>query len=147
MDEARTWFVAFPNPHAVTGGAGWRRLLAPGYRHVWACRAIGADHTLALNHAGSLLQVELVALPIGAFLADRQRAQAAWLLAVQASTPPPAAALRGPMTCVEAVKALLGIRAPFLLTPRQRARHLVRRMDARAILPGAFAPGPATDSA
>ncbi len=119
----------------LRGGASWQRLLSPGYQHVWACRAASESQTLAINHAGSLLQVEIVEMPISAFLADRQATQTAWIMAVEASAAPPVAGLRGPLTCVEVVKALLGIRAPFVLTPRQLARHLVRRMGAVALLP------------
>jgi hypothetical protein len=128
------WFVVFPRDAALGRGAWWQRFLAPGFRHVWACRAAGDGATLVLNHAGRVMQLGVEALPIGAFLRDRQAEQAAWVMAVAAPVQEPGPGLRMPMTCVEAVKAVLGLRAPWVLTPRQLARHL-RRIGGRPVLP------------
>jgi hypothetical protein len=126
------WFVVFP-ARGLSRAAWWQRLLRPGYRHVWCCRAEG-EATLVLNHAGRVLQLGVEAVAIGTFLRECQAAQAAAVLALPAPVRPPGAALRMPMTCVEAVKATLGVRAPWILTPWQLARHL-RRLGALPVLP------------
>jgi hypothetical protein len=44
-----------------------------------------------------------------------------------ATTPPAKCAPFRPFTCVEAVKRALGLRAPWVFTPRQLHRHLTQR--------------------
>lgn len=128
------WFVVFP---ARSPGLGrprwWQRLLAPRWRHVLACRAEG-ERTLVVDHGGSHLRIEMVDAPIGAFIAAMQAEADAWVLSTPPMSTPASIALRPPLTCVEAVKALLGIRDPCVLTPRQLARRL-RRLGAVPVLP------------
>jgi hypothetical protein len=132
-----TWFVVFFAGHAMLRQAWWLRGLHPGYRHVLACRAVGADATQVVDHRGTRLALEVAPVPIGAFLARLQDASAAWILAVEAPAPADSdrAMPRLLMTCVEVVKAALRIVAPFVLTPRQLARHLRRHHGARPVLP------------
>lgn len=137
------WVVAFPADAALLRPAWWACLLRRDRRHVVAFRALTPGHTLLVNHTGTVLAVEVLPQSADAFAEMLQAQHGAVLLA-----PPPAAArsgpaLRGPMTCVEAVKALLGIRAPFVLTPEQLACHLVRA-GARWVVTNA-PPAPAPD--
>jgi hypothetical protein len=127
------WFVVFPGRSGLTRPTWWQRPLHPGYRHVYAVRAEGADATMAFSHCGSVLDAGVIHEPIGAFLRSRMESQAAFALALPAPSAPRRAVLRGPMSCVEVVKGLLGIRAPWIVTPRQLARHL-RRAGARPVL-------------
>lgn len=129
------WFVAFPSSRAMTRTSWWVRFLRPGYRHCLACRPIGDAQTLVVNHTGRRLVVDLAPMNAGVFLRELMESAGAWVLAAQAEDEGPGGAmLRGPMTCVETVKAALGIRAPFVITPRQLARHLTRN-GARPVLP------------
>lgn len=134
---AATWFVVFIPAQGLERRAWWLRWLHPAYAHVLACRDAGRDTTRIVDHRGLRLRVETVPMPIGTFLRHLLAPpHPAWILAVEdraASTD--RAALRGPLSCVEAIKALLGCRAPWVLTPRQLAGHLRARMDARPVLP------------
>lgn len=129
------WFVAFKPAPAIAHPRWWTRALHAGYRHCLAARQEG-DATLVLDHAGSRLRAELVPVPIGAFLRGLQEHAACWVLMVALPMAGAAFAwLRPPMTCVELVKAALGIRAWWIVTPRQLARHLRSHLGAVPVLP------------
>jgi hypothetical protein len=135
MAEAAPWLVVFPLRAArAVPPAWWARPLRPGWRHCLACCADGAG-SLVVEHVGTHLVAQHWGLPVGALVAEMQESLTAMVLLV----PPPAArhgaALRAPLTCVEAVKAVLGIRAPWVLTPRALFDHLRRRHGARVVLP------------
>lgn len=134
------WFVLFPG--VASRPPRWRRLLAPGYRHVLALREDGERRSLVIEHCGAVMQVQSVALPIGELVRDLQSALVATVLMVL--TPPGEGPprLRLPLTCVEAVKAAIGVWAPWIVTPRQLARHLRRRHSAVTILPTTILPNP-----
>ena len=130
------WFVAFKPASAIAHPRWWTRALHAGYRHCLAARQEGENATLVLDHCGTRLRAELVPVPIGAFLRGLQDHAACWVLMVALPMAGAAVAwLRPPMTCVELVKAALGIRACWIVTPRQLARHLRRRCGAVPILP------------
>jgi hypothetical protein len=120
------WLVAFVPAPAMARLAWWQRPLAAGFKHCFAFRAAGQDFTELVDHTGRFLN--LTVLPCAA---DDFAAQLlAEGMTVHIVAPMPAAAqaiLRGPMTCVEVVKAVLGIGAPWIITPRQLAAHLERR--------------------
>lgn len=119
------WYLIFPSRDALTGGpAWWQRLLHPGYPHVWACRAAGDNATLVVNHTGLTLQLAVMPMPLLPFVKQKADEQRARVICALAAPVDPTEALRGPMTCVEVAKALLGIRAPWIITPYQLARHL-----------------------
>lgn len=121
----RTVYVVFrPAPAA----RWWQRLLHAQRRHVVA---LWEDHgvTLALDHRGSVLHIEHVRS-----MTPEETARglmAAWpgaeAMQVQVETPAAAPCLRPPLTCVEAVKALLGIRSWRIWTPHQLRRALIRQ--------------------
>lgn len=137
MSPAATWFVAFLPARALERQAWWLRGLHRGYAHAVLCAGTAQNTTWLLDHRGTRLHVHLLPMAVAAFLRHLQDQAAAWVLAVpQAGAPGPDRALaRGPMSCVETIKAALGIRAPWVLTPRQLARHLRRRLGARPVLP------------
>lgn len=140
MEAARAWFVLFFPAAALLRRAWWLRGLHPGYAHVAACRAESDGATCLIDHRGGRLLAERMPMPVGAFLRGLLEQPApAWILAVPPAALPGDAAdrarLRGPMSCVEAVKAALALRAPWVVTPRQLARHLRRRLGARPVLP------------
>lgn len=112
---------------AVVGFCGrsdlrWLRFLKPGFRHCLVLLCDGRGWILCdpLAHA-----TEIAVLPAGL---DPM----AWLLAqgvlpVPTRVQPPRRRPRmpAPFTCVEAVKRLLGLRVPRVVTPWQLFRHLV----------------------
>lgn len=116
-----------PRIHVVFTGRtelGWLRWLRPGFRHCFALIEDGVDWLLFEPLAG---HVEIVrpGIPAAIDLAGWYRQQG---LTVVPARPvrrqrvaPPAL-----FTCVEAIKRLLGIHAPLVLTPHQLFRHLSR---------------------
>lgn len=125
----RAWTVVFPTRAAAGALPPWAPLLGD-WPHVFAIRPSLAGGTLLLNHEGRHLLAEHLAVSV-AELAEEYRGKGMRLLSVASPVVPRGALLRGPMTCVEAVKAALGIRAPFVVTPRQLAQHLIARHGAR----------------
>lgn len=140
------WFVAFKPASAIARPVWWTRWTHAGYRHCLVARQQGEDATLVLDHAGTRLRCDVVPVPIGAFLRGLQEHAACWVLIVVLPMAGAALAwLRPPLTCVELVKSALGIRAWWIVTPRQLARFLRRRCGAQVVLPfshGEVAPCP-----
>jgi len=134
------WFIVFPA--VASRPPRWRRLLAPGYRHVLALREDGERRSLIIEHCGAVMQVQSVALPIGVLVRDLQSALVATVLMVLAPSAEGPPRLRLPMTCVEAVKAAIGVWAPWIITPRQLARYLRSRHSAVIVLPATILPNP-----
>lgn len=133
------WFIAFPQDHATTGAAWWARFLAPGYRHCLACRGVSEAASLVVEHRGSQMVVEQIALPIAQLLSNLQVKTGAMILQAPEDKPPPQAMLRPPMTCTEVCKSLLGITAWAVITPRQLAQHLFKS-GARMVVPSSGSP-------
>lgn len=131
---AGLWFIAFPSDASLSRVPWWARPLARGYRHCLACQAAGEAHTLVVDHRGSHLVVAVEPVPIGIFLRGLQEAAAAWIIAVEAVGGAHRGRLRPPMTCTEVCKALLGLRAWWIITPAQLARHL-RQIGGKPVLP------------
>lgn len=110
----------------------WHRVIDPARAHVLAIwREKGV--TLALNHTGTVLAVEVVGLAPedaarGLCLAWDAEALRLTVRVPEHGQP----CLRPVMTCVEAVKALLGMTSWRIWTPRQLRRALIRR-GARAV--------------
>jgi hypothetical protein len=129
------WIVAFFPARGLRRPGWWSALLHPAYRHVVAFRG-ATTGSVIVNQEGVTLQADFAPYPPD-FIARRLAEEAgAVMLAVwdERQRAEPRGALRGPMTCVETVKALLGIRKPFLLTPRQLARHLARAGAPRVLI-------------
>jgi hypothetical protein len=128
-------FLVFRPRQASNGLAWWHRLIDRHRAHVLAILPLGENQSVALNHGGTSLAVEPMGM--GAEAAARGLMwswQAEALRVPLPALPPPRARLRPPMTCVEAVKALLGLNAWRVLTPRQLRRAAIR-MGARPVSP------------
>lgn len=128
-------FLVFRPLDATTGARWWQRLLDRHRAHVLAVLPLGPGRSLAVNHAGTAMSIEPMDM-------DAETAARGLMWSWQAEAlrlgvpamPPPRARLRAPMTCVEAVKALLGITSWCVLTPRQLRRAAIR-MGARPVPP------------
>lgn len=113
---------------AFTGRAtlAWLRMLKPGFRHCF----------VLLRTKGQWLYLDPMvhytfASVVGAYpLLDLMRVfrrQGCRLCLVRPRMPPPRPLAWRPYTCVEEVKRVLGLRAPWVLTPWQLYRRLDRR--------------------
>jgi len=108
----------------------WNRLLRPGYRHcyllIWeGCVWLYLDPTMdrarvlvldlfdGFQHPAVWIEDETARIFEAWPTAESDRLRTPWLL--------------GPITCVELVKAFLGISNPFIWTPWQLAQWLRRR--------------------
>lgn len=102
--------------------------MAAGYRHCVLVTDLPLGGALLLEHTGTelrLTQAEATAHQVVLRYLETGAALHAYLVPRRKARGE--ARLRPPMTCVEVVKAALGIDAPFILTPLQLARHLVRQ--------------------
>ena len=99
--------------------------LQPGFRHCLALLPRDRQWLLIDPLAGHL-QIETLALPSHLDLPGWYRDQGYTVIETSASKPvrqaPP-----GIFTCVEAIKRLIGLHAPLILTPHQLYRHLSSR--------------------
>jgi hypothetical protein len=125
-EDTITWFVLFQAPRAPA--RWWHRFLAPGYRHLMLVRSLAPDHAISIEHTGTALLVDHHAAPPVALVRRHAMSKAVHLvLAIDRPLPASVrASLRPPMTCVEVAKAALAITAPWIITPRQLARHLLQ---------------------
>lgn len=104
----------------------WQRPLAPGFAHVWAARAVGAEEWLWCEWTprralAGLVRAELVArATAGSTLALDYQAQGE-------GEARPALPLLGMHHCVMHTAHLLGLRVSPLCTPLGLARALERR--------------------
>ncbi len=117
------WCVVFSPRHLVNDTPLWARFLHREFRHCYAFRQMTAETTLVINQVGEALLPNLCPLPLG-FYVDATLKSGRTVLVTIRPRPQPRPFLRGPMTCVETVKSLLGIRAWWIITPRQLARLL-----------------------
>lgn len=109
----------------------WLRFLKPGFRHCFVALDDGV-HWIVVDPLAPFTDVSVVDRTVVPDLPEWFRALG--LCVVEASV------RRGlvrpapwrPFTCVEAVKRVLGLRAPFVFTPRQ----LFERLDRDAGLTG-----------
>lgn len=102
----------------------WLRFLRPGFRHVFAAMPV-AGGWITLDPLSNRLELAFHPLPDGSDLAGWFRQRGHHVLAARRR--PPSSAIPfplTPLTCVGVVKRLLGLRAPFVLTPWQLYRHL-----------------------
>lgn len=114
--------VIFADDHSLK----WLRPLTPGFRHCFvAVRREGC--WVVCNPLSHLTDVDVVAaLPV-ATLAAWYRERGFIVVETEVVRPPPRLAPVRPFTCVEAVKRILGLRAPWVFTPRQLHRYLIAR--------------------
>ncbi|WP_307832880.1 hypothetical protein [Azospirillum argentinense] len=107
----------------------WLRLLKPGFRHCFALLHDG-HRWVIVDPLSSFTDVSVLDLPAAFDLPG-------WYHGMGMAVTP-ATARRGlnrpapwaPFTCVEAIKRLLGLHAPGIVTPWQLYRHLARPVPA-----------------
>ena len=128
------WCVVFSARRMDPAPCRWLRWLHPAFQHAFACRELAPEATLVVNQVGAAMQVQVAPMPVDAFI--RGLAGDGGRIVLLDIRPAPGAVpfLRGPMTCVETVKALLGIRAWWIITPRQLYRRL-RADGAKVVYP------------
>jgi hypothetical protein len=107
-DEARIW---------------WLRWLRPGFRHCFAILN-DSDHWLAVEPLASCMEVTVLPSPADFNLPEWLRGQGHRVVEAALQRKMYHAAPFAILNCVEVVKRLLGIRAPWILTPYQLYRHL-----------------------
>jgi hypothetical protein len=124
-----------PAPQAWVAFCGradlaWLRLLKPGFRHCFVVLNDGR-HWITLDPLACFTEVEVQPVPADFDLPGWYRARGLTVVraVVRRSVRRPVA--WAPFTCVEAVKRVLGIREPRVLTPWQLYRHLHRPETAR----------------
>jgi hypothetical protein len=117
---------ASPRAWVVFSGAAelrWLRLLRPGFRHCFVALDDGR-HWVVVDPLAPFTDVSVLDVPAGWDVPG-------WFRGL-GMTVVPAPVRRGltrpapwaPFTCVEAVKRVLGLHAPFVLTPWQLYRRL-----------------------
>lgn len=113
----------------------WLRLLRPGFRH---CLVVLDDgrHWVVIDPTAPRTDVAVLERAGTPDLPNRFRAFGATVVPAVVRCGAIRPAPWAPFTCVEAVKRVLGLRAPFVLTPWQLHRHLTRHPHARPA-PGA----------
>ena len=125
-DQAHDWLLVFPRRAAAVRLEWWARALGD-WPHVWAARREDGHATLVVNARGRTLQVFVIPYPLETYRAalagmevpPRIMGLPMW------PTPEPAPLIRAPLlSCVGVTKALLGLVAPAVQTPRQLAHHL-----------------------
>ena len=104
----------------------WLRPLCPGFRHCFVVLGRG-DHWIICNPFSHYTDLEVVHGFTSAELAAWYRHYGLRVVETMARMPPPRCAPLRPFTCVEVVKRALGLRAPWVFTPRQLHRYLVQR--------------------
>lgn len=102
----------------------WARFLKPGFGHTYLLMQT-AGRWVVLNYGVDALCLAVTHIPAYASLGEfvkpgdtvvrvraelRERYRVPWVF--------------GPLTCVEMVKAVLGIRSPWILTPHQLYRRI-----------------------
>ncbi|CAO3417695.1 hypothetical protein [Azospirillum doebereinerae] len=103
----------------------WLRALRPGFRH---CLALLNDgrHWVVVDPLAPFTDVAVLDLPATHDVPGWYRDLGLTVVAAPVRRGLIRPAPWGPFTCVEAVKRLLGLHAPLVLTPWQLHRHLTR---------------------
>jgi hypothetical protein len=101
----------------------WLRALKPGFRHCYAVlESVGG--WLLIDPASHQTRIEYLGpMPLRRLLEGLQSAETTLVCCRMRAAPMRLAPVR-PFTCVEAVKRLIGIHAPWTLTPWQLFGHL-----------------------
>jgi len=113
----------------------WAKLLRPGFRHCFA--VVGRnEHWVIFDPMSNFTNLGVFSGPSVDDVAEwyRQFGFTVVRTAVRREQSP--AAEWRPFTCVEAVKRVLGIRAPWVITPWQLYRHIVHTKSKKALTLG-----------
>lgn len=109
----------------------WLKPLRTGFRHCFVVVFQG-DTAIICDPLSNRMILGGVRPASPAVVADWYCERGFTVVATELCEAPPGATLLRPFTCVEAVKRVLGIRAPFVLTPWQLYRHLLAAAPKRA---------------
>lgn len=119
MAAASPALVIFADDHSLR----WLRPLSPGFRHCFV--AVRRDGCwVVCNPLSHFTDLDVIGAMPAASLAAWYRERGFRVVETETRVPPPVLAPVRPFTCVEAVKRILGLRAPWVFTPRQLYRHL-----------------------
>jgi hypothetical protein len=106
------------------------RILAPGFRHCFVCILDRNGTWIRFDGRAGIPEIRADA-PAGFDLAGFYREQGFTVVEVVDREPQHPRTPLMLATCVGAAKRLLGLRAPFVLTPLQLHRHLDRQDNKR----------------
>lgn len=115
-----TWYLVFIEAEAPYW---WTRFFKPGFRHVYALRHDG-QHWIMLQPRLDFIDIEV--LPLPSYLTIQEITDSPNVIKVTAWRRPGRMRhpwIAGPVTCVEVIKGILGIRAFFLWTPWQLFKY------------------------
>ncbi|HYD65520.1 hypothetical protein [Azospirillum sp.] len=115
-----------PRAWVVFSGAAelwWLRLLRPGFRHCFVALDDGR-HWVVVDPLAPFTDVAVLGVPAGWDVPGWFRSLGMTVVAAPVRRGLTRPAPWGPFTCVEAVKRVLGLHAPFVLTPWQLYRRL-----------------------
>lgn len=121
-----------PRAWVVFSGAAelwWLRLLRPGFRHCLVALDDGR-HWVVIDPLAPRTDVAVLERAEAPDLPDRFRGLGLTVVPATVRRTAARPAPWAPFTCVEAVKRVLGLRAPLVLTPWQLHRHLTRHAPA-----------------
>lgn len=107
----------------------WLRWLHRGFRHCFIVVRSGR-HWIACDPLCHYTALAVLPPCHPAELISHFRQRGHSVIATTTRNPPPSLAPVRPFTCVEVVKRVLGLRAPWIFTPWQLFRHLSRGSDA-----------------
>lgn len=102
----------------------WLKPLRTGFRHCFVVVFQG-DTAIICDPLSNRMILGCVQPATPASVAKWYCERGFTVVVTELSEAPPSADLLRPLTCVEAVKRVLAIRAPFVLTPWQLYRHLL----------------------
>jgi hypothetical protein len=106
----------------------WLRWLHIGFRHCFVCISVNNHWVIcdSLLHRTNLTVIEgVTASDLVRWYSDR----GCTVVRTNVRDPQPECAALRPYTCVEAVKRILGIHAPWTFTPWQLYRRLIREKE------------------
>nr|WP_196242375.1 hypothetical protein [Azospirillum oleiclasticum] len=107
----------------------WLRPLRPGFRHCLVALDDGR-HWVVIDPMAPRTDVAVLERAETPDLPDRFRGLGLTVVPAAVDRDATRPAAWAPFTCVEAVKRVLGLHAPFVLTPWQLHRHLTRHRHA-----------------
>lgn len=128
--HAAEWFIGFTDGGAAEPWHWTEPFTRRGYRHAIALTPDGGG-TIIVNRLSWRLHIERVAIPIG-WVLKHFMLEGFWFVAYRAVIRA-RHAWPGILSCVETIKALVGIRSPLVITPWQLYRRL-RAMGATPVI-------------
>lgn len=125
--EPGVWMVAFLRRTQGGRWRWWRLFTCAGFRHVMAFREGAAGTVVLVNPRSDFIEVGSGVADAAHFAIGLQQRLGAVVLVAPVFAAPAERVLPVVGNCVQTVKDLLGLRAPFVFTPRQLHRCLLRR--------------------